>query len=124
MRLAAQATAVATPELLVAYTVHPRNKHLLAPEGLLADFSRFERTHDVGPLAEIELFEWLARELQDAGRGRAAAGLHLRVARRHRRPCSAIRAMQAIRRRAESPRETPLLESPQWLRHYGAVDAH
>jgi Glycosyl transferase family 2 len=124
MRLAAQATAVATPELLVAYTVHPTNMHRLAPERVLADFSRFERRHDVAPLAEIELVEWLARELRAAGRGRAAAGLHLRVARRHRHPGSAIRAMQAVRRRADSPRETPRLESPQWLRHYGAVDAH
>jgi glycosyltransferase involved in cell wall biosynthesis len=123
MRLAARATAVAIPDLLVAYTVHTSNMHLRAPERVLADFSRFERVHDVGPRAEIELLEWLAEDLEGAGRGHAAARLHLRLARRHRRVGSVVRAMQAIRHGAEPPRDASHFLSPDWLREYGAADA-
>ena len=49
LKLAARANAVAIPDLLVAYTAHPSNMHLNAPERVLADFRRFERRHDLDP---------------------------------------------------------------------------
>ena len=124
MRLASRATATATPDLLVAYTLHPSNMHLNAPDRVLADFDRFQRAHDLSPAAEIELLEWLALDLERAGRGQAAARLHLRLARRRRRPGSAVRAGRSIRRGARSaePGE-PHLAGPEWLRQYGVRDA-
>jgi hypothetical protein len=123
-RLASRATAAATPELLVAYTLHSRNMHLDAPDRVLADFERFQRAHDVTPAAETELLEWLALDLERAGRGQAAARLHLRLARRHRRPGSAVRAARAIRRGAQpaAPGEV-YLAGPEWLRPYRLRDA-
>ena len=67
MRLASRATATATPDLLVAYTVHSSNMHLNAPDRVLADFDRFQRAHDLTSAAEIELLEWLAVDLEQPG---------------------------------------------------------
>ena len=124
MRLASRATATATPDLLVAYTLHSSNMHLNAPDRVLADFDRFQRAHDLTPAAEIELLEWLALDLERAGRGQAAARLHLRLARRRRRPGSALRAGRSIRRgaRPAEPGE-PHLAGPEWLRQYRVRDA-
>jgi Glycosyl transferase family 2 len=124
MRLASRATATATPDLLVAYTVHASNMHLNAPGRVLADFDRFQRAHDLTPAAEIELLDWLARDLERAGRGQAAARLHLGLARRRRRPESALRAARSIRRGA-GPKEPgePHLAGPDWLRQYRVRDA-
>jgi cellulose synthase/poly-beta-1,6-N-acetylglucosamine synthase-like glycosyltransferase len=122
LRLASKATAAATPDLLVAYTLHPSNMHLDAPDRVLEDFRRFRRVHDVTPAAEIELLEWLALDLEQAGFGKAAARLHLRLARRRRRPASAIRAARAIRRGAAAPTQ-PQLVGPEWLRQYRVRDA-
>jgi hypothetical protein len=124
IRLASTATATATPDLLVAYTQHGSNMHLVAPDRVLADFGRFQRVHDVTPAAEIELLEWLALDLERAGRGQAAARLHLQLARRGRRVGSALRACRSIRRgaRPAAPVE-PHLAGPEWLRQYRMADA-
>jgi glycosyltransferase involved in cell wall biosynthesis len=119
MRLASRATATATPDLLVAYTLHSSNMHLNAPDRVLADFDRFQRAHDVTPAAEAELLEWLAVDLERAGRGQAAARLHLRLARRRRRPASVVRAARSIRRRARpAAAAEPHFAAPAWLRQY------
>jgi hypothetical protein len=122
LRLASKATATATPDLLVAYTLHASNMHLDAPDRVLEDFRRLQRVHEVTPAAEIELLEWLALDLEQAGFGKAAARLHLRLARRRRRPASAIRAARAIRRGAAAATQ-PQFAGPEWLRQYRARDA-
>lgn len=124
IRLASTATATATPDLLIAYTMHSSNMHLTAPDRVLADFTRFQRVHDITPGAEIELLEWLALELEQAGHGRAAARLHLRLARRRRRPASGVRAARSIRRGARpAVAAEPHLAAPAWLRQYRVRDA-
>ena len=75
LRLAVRAPAVALPELLVAYTVHPENMHLRAPERILEDFRRFDALHAVGAPAEQRLLAWLAEDLAAAGR-HAGRGAH------------------------------------------------
>jgi glycosyltransferase involved in cell wall biosynthesis len=122
VRLAARASAFALPDLLVAYAVHPGNMHVAGPDRLLADFERFRREHDLLPAAETELIDWLARELAVAGRARDAARLHLRVARRHRRAVSVVRALRTLRDRSRPAGELPSLVGPEWLRQYGPVD--
>jgi hypothetical protein len=104
--------------------VHASNMHLNAPGRVLADFDRFQRAHDLTRAAEIELLDWLARDLERAGRGQAAARLHLGLARRRRRPESALRAARSIRRGA-GPKEPgePHLAGPDWLRQYRVRDA-
>jgi glycosyltransferase involved in cell wall biosynthesis len=122
LRLAAHAQAAATAELLVGYTIHASNMHLRAPERVLADYARLARAHGLGARGELELLDWLARDLTEAGRSRAAARLHLRAAFRHRRPLALLRALRAHRRPDADPVEPPRLVGPEWLRLYGPVD--
>ena len=125
MRLASTATATATPELLVAYTLHSSNMHLDAPDRVLADFDRFQRAHDVTPAAEIELLEWLAVDLERAGRGRGRGPAP--SAPRPPAPPPAERRPSGARRSAAEPEPAepgePHLAGPEWLRQYRVRDA-
>jgi hypothetical protein len=119
LRLAARAEAVALPGMLVAYTVHPVNMHLHAPDRMLEDFRRFDRRHRVGPAAELELLRWLARDLTASGRRRTAAAMHLRMARRRRSLDELATAARVAlpRRRPWSPPPTELAPLA-WLDPY------
>jgi hypothetical protein len=119
MALAARARAVALPELLVAYTVHPSNMHLRAPERILEDFRRFDALHGVGAPAEEALLAWLAEDLAAHGRHRAAAAMHVRLARLRRRPGDAAPALRAALRRDAAAAPAPDLEPCRWLAAYG-----
>lgn len=121
LRLAARgARGVPLPELLVAYTLHPANMHLRAPERILEDFRRFDALHGVGLPAEAALLRWLAEELAVAGRHRAAVAMHLRLAARTRRPGDLRQAALTAVRRSRAVPVPADLAPPDWLAAYGS----
>jgi hypothetical protein len=118
LKLAARAGGVALPELLVAYTVHATNMHLRAPGRMLEDFRRFDALHRVGTPAEAALLAWLAEELGAAGEYRAAARMHLRLARLRGHPNDLVRAARAGLHRGARTGAAPELEPWPWLGPY------
>ena len=116
--VAREARGVPLPDLLVAYTVHPANMHLHAPQRMVDDFHRFDAIHGVGPAAEERLWAWMAEDLAAAGRPAAAAAMHLRRARARRHPGDLLRAARAGVGRGGGETSTPDLAPFGWLEAY------
>jgi glycosyltransferase involved in cell wall biosynthesis len=128
VRLAAQAPAAASYEVLVAYMEHPGNMLLRGSEALMDELDYIAEKHRDKSLAtgtqfdRLAMCRWIAWSERRAGLRMRAVQTYLRGAAVHRSPGNVVRAIAAAlgegaMRGPSSPHGMPL-SVPEWLARY------
>jgi glycosyltransferase involved in cell wall biosynthesis len=122
LRLAASGTAVACPEVLVAYLKHAGNMLTVADRDIFGEFAYLSAKHRGEGAARglrfdgVALSRWVASGHRRAGRRREAARAYLRGALAFRCPGNAVRAVNVmVNPGAVGPEAPPALPRPPWL---------
>jgi glycosyltransferase involved in cell wall biosynthesis len=121
LRLAPDTTFAAVPELLIGYTLHEGNMHMVAPRGVLEECERLQARYP--GLEQVPILRWLGAEHVAAGQRMLGLRLLLRAAAASRRRQGIRRTLREtagnVRRARQSRRPRP---GPKWLETYAPVD--
>jgi glycosyltransferase involved in cell wall biosynthesis len=121
LRLAPDTRFAAVPELLIGYTLHAGNMHMVAPQKVVEECERLQARYP--NIEQAPTLRWLGTEHVVAGQRMLGARLLLRAAAASGRRDGIARTLRAtagnVRRARNGRRPRP---GPSWLEAYASVD--
>lgn len=121
LRLAPDTSFAAVPELLVGYTLHDGNMHMLTPLAVLEEWERLQARYP--NIEQVPLLRWLGAEHVAAGQRMLGLRLLLHAAVASRPQQGIGRTIREtagnVRRARRSRRPRP---GPSWLEAYASVN--